>query len=115
MKTKTLFLAVVFLFLGGLFGCEKEYTDVAGLWDTSWGMMTLTQSASGDVTGTYDYDSGAIQGKLTGTTLSGTWTETNSQGTFVFEFNPQFTTFDGVWGYDNETPTHDDWFGTRVE
>ena len=87
MKTKILFLAVVFTSLCGLFGCEKEkeneYTDVAGVWDTDWGMLTLNQRASGTFTGAYDYDSGAIQGNLTGITLSGTWTESDGEDTFI--------------------------------
>ena len=125
-KIGVLLLSILFLAFSG---CESdddsgvtdpggddstEYNNVAGVWDTDFGTMTLNQNEAGDVTGTYEYMSGEIQGNLTGITLNGTWTETNDEGTFIFEFNQKFTTFEGVWGYDDETPTTE-WNGTRVE
>lgn len=63
------------------------------------------------VTGTYDYQSGRIEGTLSGHTLTGRWTQNNGKGRFIFEFNDDFTAFTGKWGYNDAEPTSGGWNG----
>ncbi len=46
----------------------------AGVWDTTWGEMRLTQSGT-SVSGTYEYANGKIRGKVEGRVLKGTWAQ----------------------------------------
>ncbi len=115
MKKVTLLRPVilVLLFLAGCKG-EEKYSDVSGVWDTEWGKMTLTQSQSGEVAGTYEHMKGRLKGTLKDTVLAGDWKQINTEGTFVFHFDRKFTEFEGKWGYNDEVPSRD-WDGTRAE
>ena len=102
-----------------------QTTDLnwSGTWDTSWGMMYLTQSL-GKVTGTYDYDDGKIEGyiskNLSGDILVGTWSEYPSYappddaGDIEFIMSSDFNSFTGRWRYGSSGDWYSDWTGTRV-
>ena len=68
--------------------------------------MTLTQSGS-SVNGSYDWQGGQLSGTVSGTTLSGTWTEMpivppdpSDTGAFEFTMDASCQSFSGQWRYD---------------
>lgn len=83
-----------------------------GVWDTTYGNMELTQS-NGNVTGTYDFAQGSIQGTVQGNKLIGTWIEGEDSGEFEFTLSTDGDSFSGGWRSD---PSDDWslWTGTRV-
>lgn len=103
---------------------------VAGQWSTSYGALTLPDQPSGNVRAPYTDDSGRVIGRFLqpkcmgcGVVLTGIWVEAGSAktcptkedgsshwGTVQFEFNPEFTSFTGRWGYCDEPFGHD-WSG----
>jgi hypothetical protein len=86
-------------------GSSASYT-------TTFQDLTLTFISNNRVRGTYKFKDGEIDGILNGHTLSGTWTQSNANGLFVFEFNDDFTNFTGKWGYNDAVPISI-WNGTR--
>lgn len=78
-----------------------------GLWDTNWGEMTLIQTGI-KVSGTYTYDSGRIEGTISGNVLKGTWSESpsysppNDAGEVVFVMSEDGMSFTGEWRYGSE-------------
>lgn len=91
-------------------------TGWSGSWSTDWGTMTLSQSGS-TVTGTYEHDSGKIQGTVNGSTLTGRWSEAPSYagprdaGTFTWTLSADGKSFSGSWTYDGGGGGS--WTGTR--
>jgi hypothetical protein len=83
-----------------------------GQWKTNWGDMTLTQTGA-KVTGTYTFDSGKIEGTVSGNTLTGTWSESPSYapprdaGEVEFVMSADGKSFSGKWRYGSEG----DWGG----
>ncbi len=73
---------------------------------TNFGDMTLVFNGS-KVTGHYTHKNGKIEGVLSGNKLVGTWTQTNAKGKLEFDFNNNFSNFDGRWGYNNSTPNQE--------
>ena len=66
--------------------------------------MTVTLARKGDkVTGTYEGKrKGSVDGKLSGHTLRGTWSEgtadnTNANGTFSWDFTQDWANFSGTF------------------
>jgi hypothetical protein len=90
----------------------------AGTWDTSYGIMQLTQSGD-QVTGTYELNSGRISGTVSGSTFTGTWSEgpsslhPDSSGEVILTLAADGNSFDGKWRYDS-TGDWDGWTGTWV-
>jgi hypothetical protein len=91
----------------------------AGTWDTSWGTMVLTQ-AGDSVSGTYTWDSGHIEGSVTGNVFSGLWSEAPSYnlpddaGTVVLTLSPDGNSITGNWRYGLSGAWDGSWTGTRI-
>jgi len=96
--------------------CAVPFTVIAdvpglysweGLWHTNWGKMTLIQTGT-KVSGTYTYDSGRIEGTISGNVLKGTWSESPSYsppddaGEVEFVMSEDGMTFTGKWRYGSE-------------
>lgn len=95
-----------------------------GTWNTSEGVMTLTQSGN-TVQGTYTQDNGRIQGQLTGNTLNGYWIENGSArrcdrpidgsyhwGRISYTINSNGSAFNGLWSYCDAQPSSS-WNGSK--
>lgn len=69
--------------------------------------MVLTQNGA-SVTGTYTYDSGKINGTISGNALIGTWSESptyappNDGGEIEFTMYSDGKSFTGKWRYGSE-------------
>ncbi|MCF7943622.1 MAG: hypothetical protein K9L21_04245 [Spirochaetia bacterium] len=84
---------------------------IPGIYSSDFGTLTLSQSGR-TVTGTYDHRNGRVEGILTGTVLTGKWYQDNGEGKFRFVFRPDFSSFEGLWSYDEADPDSP-WNGTR--
>jgi len=92
-----------------------------GRWNTNWGEMSLTQAPDGQVTGTYTYDNGKIEGSISGMTFSGRWSESpsyqdpNDGGLVELEFSSDCKTFSGRWKYGTSGDwKENNWSGERI-
>lgn len=85
---------------------------VAGVYNTDFNDMTLYVSGN-KVTGTYKWKDGKIEGSLSGNTLTGWWYQSNGKGRFVFNFNSNFSSFTGKWGYNESVPSNP-WNGSKI-
>ena len=96
-----------------------------GVWDTSEGTWQPGLTGN-ELFGSYSSDGGRIFGALSGMVLNGYWAENSSNvrcsserdGTFYwgrvrFNFNQDFSQFVGAWSYCADTPTGENWIGTR--
>lgn len=82
-----------------------------GRWDTSYGILVLTQNGN-QVTGTYP--DGTLTGTVSGSVLTGTFVENNDYtGSFTFTMSADGRSFTGTWHYSDETETRS-WTGTRM-
>lgn len=94
--------------------------EVTGSWSSSWGDMQLVQSDS-NVTGSYTWDAGTIEGSLSGSILTGKWAEApsysepNDAGDIVFTFAADCTSMTGKWRYGSSGSWYEDWSGTRLQ
>lgn len=79
-------------------------------YNTDYGAMTLNFNGS-SVTGNYTHQDGKVRGRLEGNVLSGTWTQNNGSGAFMFTFDPSFNSFEGKWNYKGETSMRGGWNG----
>ena len=90
----------------------------AGTWDTDYGVMVLTQTASA-VSGTYTWDGGKIAGTASGGVLSGKWSESPSYeppsdaGDMEFRMSADGNSFTGTWSYGYGTEKIYHWSGKR--
>ncbi|HBV97151.1 MAG TPA: hypothetical protein DEF36_08900 [Desulfotomaculum sp.] len=92
---------------------DKPAADWAGNWETNFGTMSLTQSGTG-VNGSYAYQSGSINGTVTGNMLTGTWAETDDRGTFTFTLSADGKSFSGSWKETSPDPNQGGgWDGSR--
>jgi len=94
--------------------------DVSGNWKTSFGTLTLSQSAS-SVTGNYTSDDGKIGGAIKGNVLKGAWSESPSYkppkdaGDVEFVFSEDGKSFKGKWRYGHGgSGWKGNWSGTRM-
>ena len=93
-------------------------TGWSGTWDTNWGTMILIQSGN-QVTGTYTWDSGHIEGTVSGNVFTGTWAEAPSYnppddaGEVQLTISPDGQTLSGQWRYDSAGSWYG-WSGTRI-
>lgn len=108
---------IIILILALSMGTMMPLTQVAaedlgtyswtGEWETSWGDMTLNQNGT-KVTGTYTFDSGKIEGTVSGNVLTGTWSESPSYapprdaGEVEFVMSTDGKSFTGKWRYGSE-------------
>lgn len=106
MKKSTLLLL---LFLP--FSVLKSQS-IEGLYDTDFNEMTL-QIKDKKVIGTFKYEDGRLEGELKGQTLTGTWTQSNAKGRFIFVFDADFCSFKGLWSYNDADP-ETVWNGTKT-
>ncbi|MBJ2356372.1 DUF1566 domain-containing protein [Sphaerochaeta sp. S2] len=82
---------------------------IAGVYDTNFGKMTLTQRGS-SVTG--EYPMGEVQGTFSNNTFSGTFSSMGIEGTFNLVFTPNGDAFEGKMVVDTYTDYL--WIGTRI-
>lgn len=115
---KSIVILLVLLMLPGI----GQAFNVAGVYDSSEGVVTLKQS--GDrITGRYTNDNGELTGMLFDTTFEGFWIEDGSDrrcstpkngryhwGRVTLEFTG--SGFSGKWSHCNDTPSHA-WTGTK--
>lgn len=98
-----------------------------GAWSTTEGDMTIWTFRDGTFRASYDQDSGRILGEINGGVLHGHWIENDSNqrcgepmegsfhwGKLRFVFDPQQDSFEGSWGYCDETPASA-WTGSRTK
>ncbi len=95
-----------------------QASRVLGSYDTTYGMMELSQSGS-RVSGTYKghTGTGTVEGVLEGNTLRGTWKDEDAKGRIAFVFAPDMSTFSGYWSYNDLEPnagSGDTWVGNRT-
>ena len=95
-------------------GIAGSTPNFSGNWNTDYGPMTMSQTAS-NLTGTYPNYSGKITGTVNGNILSGSWTDNTGSGTLTFTLSADGNSFTGTWqrltGQGNPAGT---WNGTRV-
>lgn len=114
MKDLLVFAGIIFLF-AGYAAAECSYS---GTWSTNWGPMTLTQVGN-SVTGTYEHDSGRINGTVSGGVFRGKWSEAPSYqepddaGDEEFNLSSDCNELTGHWGY-GSTGNMSEWNGTRT-
>lgn len=91
-----------------------------GNWNTYFGNMTLTQTGN-KVVGTYEADSGRINGTAIGNRLIGNWSEApdyappGRAGNIEFNLSADCKSFSGRWRYGFEGNWSDNWSGTRIQ
>ncbi len=83
--------------------------SIAGVYDTNFGKMTLTQRGS-SVTG--EYPMGEVQGNFSNNTFSGTFSSMGIEGTFNLVFTPSGDAFEGKMVVDAYTDYL--WIGTKI-
>lgn len=92
---------------------SKPQFDWSGLWRTDYGNMTLTQVGD-QITGTYESQEGKVNGTVNGNVFSGTWKETDDEGTFVFTLSSDERSFTGTWKETSPNPNSGGaWNGKR--
>jgi hypothetical protein len=83
-------------------------------YDTRWGRLTMTfDYMNNTVSGEYDYKNGTISGRLQGDTVTGTWTQRDGDGNFMFQL--QRHGFTGVWSYAGDTQWRGNWDGELID
>ncbi|MGI9550123.1 MAG: hypothetical protein ACR2MT_02895 [Aurantibacter sp.] len=93
--------------------CELPPFSASGTFNTQYGPITLRHSG-GSISGTYYEGKATVSGSLNGLVLTGTWTQTNGSGDFVFTFSSDGSSFDGKWRSKNGTTWSENWDGARV-
>ncbi len=90
-----------------------------GTWQVTWSggaggstEITLTQVGN-RVTGRYPYENGTITGTVTGSTLRGTWTQTNGSGRLEIVLSADGHEWSGTWS-DPARDVSGTWTGQRV-
>lgn len=100
---------------------EEEGCSFSGTWDTTWGEMNLAQTGS-DVSGTYEYREGRLNGTAEGNTMRGQWGENATLGAYqppynagdvVFVLTEDCGTILGAWGFGPDANISGCWIGTR--
>lgn len=85
---------------------------ILGVYNSDFNELTMSCKGS-QVTGTYKHRNGRIEGTLSGHTVTGMWYQDNGKGRFIFEFNADFSKFNGKWSYNDAEP-NSQWNGTRI-
>ncbi len=91
----------------------------SGTWDTEWDTMVLVQTGN-NVTGTYEYQGGHINGTVSGNKLTGTWSESptysppDDAGDVELTISVDCNSITGQWRYGTTGGWNGSWSGTRV-
>ena len=99
----------------------KYVKSFEGEWDSNWGLLTLKVEGI-RVTGTYPYDNGRIEAKLSsdGLTIEGQWLEAPSYtppddgGRVIITISKDGQTSSGHWWY-GQDQKGGDWTGRRMK
>lgn len=90
-----------------------------GTWDTTFGIMTLTQS--GDfVMGSYSFQDGVITGTVSGRTLTGTWSEgptyepPDQAGDVILTISGNGTAISGKWRFGTSGDWAGEWSAVKI-
>ncbi|HOT06866.1 MAG TPA: hypothetical protein PLI05_06825 [Methanotrichaceae archaeon] len=76
--------------------------------------MTVEQSGD-EVSGSYDWIGGRIEGDIVGEKMIGQWTQSNGEwGRFEFTIQSDCRSFEGVWGY-RDSIENGYWNGNRQD
>ena len=96
------------------FECASGGTaDFSGEWESTWGSMTLEQE-DGEVTGTYDYSNGEIEGTVEDNVLEFEWDEGGGYtGDGYFVMSSDCEHFDGQWRDGNSQGWAGSWHAER--
>jgi hypothetical protein len=100
--------------------CRCAFPNWAGKWATSYGIVILEVSGS-DVTGTFDWKEGKIEGTISddGRTLTGTWSQAptyegpKDKGGLIWKLDEDGLRFKGAWGYGDDSTAGGEWNGDR--
>jgi hypothetical protein len=93
--------------------------DISGVWNTNYGRVVLQQDGA-NVKGTFQYETGTIEGTITGNVLDGTWFDDPTyecpidKGRLRFEFSSTGNSFTGFWGFCEE-PLTENWSGVKLQ
>lgn len=88
------------------FAQPAEVSDFSGAWDTTYGLLELTQEGA-EVRGRYTYGGGStVLGTVEGNRLTFRYAEPTVEGDGWFELSPTGDTLNGQWKEDGST----DWF-----
>ncbi len=89
----------------------------AGRFRTDYGLLVLSTTESGQVTGTYSYGTPAVHGRLHGDAegdrLRFEWIEPNGGGRGVFDLAEDGASFEGRWGSGASEDDGGVWNGSR--
>jgi len=94
-------LLAVTMFFSALASARSadETNTWAGVWDSSFGPLTLSASGSGSYKG---YSPGTVTGTVKGSVVKGTWLQPGDPpktGPFEFTLSPDGLHFTGIWSY----------------
>lgn len=92
-----------------------RYANFAGVWDTTYGEMRLTQRGT-KVTGTYTSGDGMVEGEVVGDELRVRWWERGNQsgGYATYKISDDGNSFSGPWNYDTDPERQaGTWYGRR--
>ena len=95
------------------------FQNWSGTWNTNWGEMIVTQSGD-QISGTYTWDNGKIEGTITGNVFSGTWSEAPSYappddaGDMELTISADFNSLTGKWRYGSSGEWDGSWEGSRI-
>ena len=91
----------------------KKVENLSGLWKTSFADLSLLQTGN-NVTGTYNYKGGKLEGTITGNRLDYSWSQDNGKkGKGFFIISEDWQTITGKYGYDNSTTSGGKWSGKK--
>jgi len=94
---------------------ERRREEIVRRFTTNQGQSLILRFRDQEVTGEYGRAGGRIEGRLDGSVLQGSWSRGPSQGTFIFNFNPDFTEFKGEWDSGQRHGSWTGWDGKVVE
>lgn len=92
---------------------------ISGVWNTNYGRVIFQQTGT-NVKGTFQYETGTIEGTINGNILEGIWYDDPTyecpinKGRLRFEFSPNGNSFVGFWGFCEE-PLTEDWSGVKLQ
>ncbi|MEC8557425.1 MAG: hypothetical protein VXZ82_20680 [Planctomycetota bacterium] len=90
----------------------KAEVGFAGKWDSTYGVLTLVESESGNFNGTYD--GGKLSGKVDGRKLRFTYQDLAGAGEGWFEVSKDRQSFSGKWRADS-VERWQPWIGSRID
>ena len=126
MRTKPLVAGCSLALVLGSLQILPAQAQINGSWTSSFGKMELSSAGNRNYTGTYQDGKAKIHGKKNGNNLTGHWIKNSSSqrckyaidgsyywGTVSLNFNSNNKSFNGNWGFCNDTRSGS-WSGSRV-